>query len=390
MRSLVFATFAAVVATVVAPSAHAQLKFPDGTTQKTAFGGSNTVSTGTNSTVAGGADNAATGAFSTIAGGITNDATGEASTVAGGFANQATQIDSAVAGGSENTASGAGAFIGGGSQNIASANYSVATGGLTNESADLYSSIGGGTLNFSAGDASTVAGGYFNDATNLDAAVGGGSENIASGLASIIPGGSQNTAAGDLSFASGFGATVDALHDGAMLMADGRQFFFFSARANEFAVRATGGVRLVTGVNASANGVPNAGVQLNPGGGTWLSLSDRNAKENIVPVDGRTVLEKVAALPLNEWNYKSQDETERHLGPMAQDFHAAFGLGPDDVHIADLDLGGVALAAIQGLYAQVRQENERLKSELDAKSAEMAAMQAQLNQIAARLDTEKR
>ncbi len=379
-----------VVVVLATGAASAQLKFPDGTTQSTAFGGSNSIVTGTNATVSGGADNAATGPFSTVAGGSSNDATGEASAVGGGFANQATQIDSAVAGGSENVASGAGAFIGGGSQNIASGNYSVTTGGLTNESAEIYASIGGGNLNFSAGDGSTISGGYFNDASNIDAAVGGGSENIASGVASIIPGGSQNTAAGDLSFASGFGATVDAAHDGAMLMADGRQFFFFSARANEFAVRATGGVRLVTGINTGNNGVPSAGVALNPGSGTWLSLSDRNAKENIEPVDGREVLEKVAALPLNEWNYKSQDETERHLGPMAQDFHASFGLGPDDVHIADLDLGGVALAAIQGLYTQVKEENAQLKSALDAKSAEIAGLQAQLDQIVARLNAEKR
>lgn len=374
------------VSGLMCAAAHAQLRFPDGSTQTTAFGGSNSTASGTNATVAGGVDNIASGLQSTIGGGSTNDATGEASTVGGGFANQATQIDATVSGGSENAASGAGAFIGGGSQNIASGNYSVTTGGLQNESADIYAAIGGGNLNFSAGDASTIAGGFFNDATNLDAAVGGGSENIASGVASTVPGGSQNTAAGDLSFAAGFGATVDAAHDGAMLFADSRDFFFFSARSNEFAVRATGGVRLVTGINSNQNGVPNAGVGLNPGGGTWLSISDRNAKENIEPVDSTDILKKVVTLPIAEWNYKTQDETERHLGPMAQDFHATFGLGPDDIHIADIDLGGVALAAIQGLYAQVREENALLRNELDAKSAEIAAMQKQLDAIAAQLN----
>jgi len=208
-------------------------------------------------------------------------------------------------------------------------------------------------------------------------------------VASTIPGGSQNTAAGDLSFATGFGATVDEDHDGAMLFADSRDFFFFSARSNEFAVRATGGVRLVTSVNSNQNGVPNGGVGLNPGGGTWLSLSDRNAKENIEPVDGTEILRKVVTLPLAEWNYKAQDESERHLGPMAQDFHATFGLGPDDVHIADIDLGGVALAAIQGLYAQVKEENAQLRNDLAAKSAEMAAMQKQLDEIVARLNGDR-
>lgn len=371
---------------LAASAATAQLRFPDGTTQTTAFGGTNNSAPGTNATVAGGVDNIASGLQSTIGGGSTNDATGEASTVAGGFANQATQIDATVAGGSENVASGAGAFIGGGSQNIASGNYSVTTGGLQNESADIYATAGGGNLNFSAGDASTIAGGYFNDATNLDATVGGGSANEASGVAATIPGGSQNTAAGDLSFAQGFGATVGAAHDGAMLFADSRDFFFFSARSNEFAVRATGGVRLVTGVSTSNNGAPNAGVGLNPGGGTWLSLSDRNSKENIAPVDAQAILQKVVTLPLAEWNYKAQDESERHLGPMAQDFHATFGLGPDEIHIADIDLGGVALAAIQGLYAQTREENTQLKSDLDQKTKEIAELQHRLDAITVRLD----
>jgi Skp family chaperone for outer membrane proteins len=75
---------------------------------------------------------------------------------------------------------------------------------------------------------------------------------------------------------------------------------------------------------------------------------------------------------------------------MAQDFRAAFGLGPDDVHIADLDVGGVALAAIQGLYAQVQEENARLKAELEQKSKAIDSMQKQLDAITARLNTPAR
>lgn len=378
-----FVLFAVLIAAL--PAA-AQLKFPDGTTQSTAFGGVASVASGANSTVSGGAFNAATGAQSTVGGGAGNEASGEASTIAGGFLNIAGQLDSAVGGGSENTATGIASVIGGGSGNIASGDYSSVLGGQTNESAEVFASIGGGTLNFSAGDSSTIAGGFFNDATALDANVGGGSENIASGIASTIPGGSQNTAAADLSFAQGFGATVDPADDGAMLFADSRQFFFFSERANEFAVRATGGVRLVTGINTNNNGVPNAGVLLQPGGGTWLNISDRNAKENFEEVDPREVLEKVSTLPIMEWNYKTQDEMNRHLGPMAQDFYAAFGLGPDDKHIADLDLAGVALVAIQGLYEQTREENALLRSELERKSAQLDEMQRRLDEIAQRLD----
>ena len=115
-------------------------------------------------------------------------------------------------------------------------------------------------------------------------------------------------------------------------------------------------------------------------------MSDRNLKENVEMVDGNEVLARLAEIPIAKWNYTSQDESIRHIGPMAQDFHAAFGLGPDQTHIADLDLGGVSLAAIQGLYKLVQEENARLKMELDAKAKTLEAMQHQLDEISARLD----
>lgn len=364
--------------------AMAQIVFPDGTTQNTAFGGANSTVTGANATVAGGADNTASGNFSTVGGGSTNTASGEAATVSGGFSNTAGNIDSTVGGGSDNDASGSASTIGGGQQNIASADASTVGGGLTNESAVANATIGGGTLNFSAGDAAAIAGGFFNDATNLDAAVGGGSENIASGVASTIPGGSQNTAAGDLSFATGLGATVDAAHDGAMLFADSQEFFFFSERANEFAVRGTGGFRLVSGVNAS--GVPATGVQVLPGGSQWFAISDRNAKTNFEDLDVGSVLDRVANIPIQEWNYKAHDESVRHIGPMAQDFREAFGLGFDDKHISSMDLGGVALAAIQGLYKQVREENRGLRDALEKKDAELETMENRIAALELRLN----
>lgn len=98
--------------------------------------------------------------------------------------------------------------------------------------------------------------------------------------------------------------------------------------------------------------------------GTFVSASDRNLKENFKPVDARAVLDKVAALPLSEWNYK-EDTGSRHLGPMAQDFYVAFGVGPDDKHITTVDEGGVALAAIQGLNQKLETENAALKARLE-------------------------
>ena len=56
----------------------------------------------------------------------------------------------------------------------------------------------------------------------------------------------------------------------------------------------------------------------------------------------------------------------RHLVPVAEDFPAAFGLGEGATHIASLDSGGVALAAIQGLNARLESENAALRAELAA------------------------
>jgi hypothetical protein len=114
-------------------------------------------------------------------------------------------------------------------------------------------------------------------------------------------------------------------------------------------------------------------------GGSPVDESDRNAKEAFEPVDPRAVLAAVAALPIERWSYKG--ETVRHLGPMAQDFAAAFGVGPDDRHIFPLDAAGVALAALQGLYALVRTQGarlERLEREVAALRAEARALRVEL------------
>ena len=92
--------------------------------------------------------------------------------------------------------------------------------------------------------------------------------------------------------------------------------------------------------------------------GAFVSASDRNVKENFAPVQPREMLEKVIALPLSSWNYKA-DTATRHVGPMAQDFYAAFGVGPGDKHIATVDADGVALAAIQGLNQKVEDRGQR-------------------------------
>jgi len=111
-------------------------------------------------------------------------------------------------------------------------------------------------------------------------------------------------------------------------------------------------------------------------------VSDRNAKENFEPVDAQSILKKVASLPLSEWNYRTSKDIE-HIGPMAQDFHATFGLnGNDNKHISVVDEGGVALAAIQGLNQELRDKDAEIH-ELQQSLAELNARVAALAQAKA-------
>jgi hypothetical protein len=155
--------------------------------------------------------------------------------------------------------------------------------------------------------------------------------------------------------------------------ADAHDHDFASGGSNRFSVRATGGVRFYSAIDTNT-GAATAGVRLTSGSGSWSSLSDRSAKENFTPTEPREVLDKVAALPIATWNYKSQDKSIRHIGPTAQDFHAAFNVGENDRTITTVDADGVALAAIQGL-------NQKLEHELKAKDAQIRQLQSDLAEV---------
>jgi hypothetical protein len=95
-------------------------------------------------------------------------------------------------------------------------------------------------------------------------------------------------------------------------------------------------------------------------------VSDRNLKRDIVSVDTQKVLEAVSRMPVSTWSYKSDDPQVRHMGPMAQDFRAAFGLGDTDKAYNAIDAHGVAFAAIQALFERIKAQDahiERLERE---------------------------
>jgi hypothetical protein len=77
-------------------------------------------------------------------------------------------------------------------------------------------------------------------------------------------------------------------------------------------------------------------------------------------VDTLQVLEKLASLPITQWHYEwEHSEVIPHIGPMAQDFKAAFYPGTDDKSITTQEADGVALAAIQGLNQKLEDRDQR-------------------------------
>jgi len=119
--------------------------------------------------------------------------------------------------------------------------------------------------------------------------------------------------------------------------------------------------------------------------GVLTQGSSRDLKTGFASLDPKEVLARVSALPVSLWSYKSETSV-RHAGPMAEDFHQAFGLGADDKHIAPADQAGVALLAVQGLnqvvqdkgqeIATLRRENAGLAKRIEALEALLSTLTA--------------
>lgn len=110
--------------------------------------------------------------------------------------------------------------------------------------------------------------------------------------------------------------------------------------------------------------------------GSLTQNSDINAKTNIVPIDEMSVLERISAMPISQWQYKDA-LGENHIGPMAQDFYAAFGLGESETGLSTIDTAGVALAAIQALAGQ----NARLTDQNKALEQRVSELELQSRRV---------
>jgi hypothetical protein len=249
--------------------------------------------------------------------------------------------------------------------NAVGGNFGTVAGGRNNR-AEFYGSILGGDGNLAEGSWSTVAGGSENSAFGQASVIGGGYQNKTTGAYDVIPGGKGNVASGFNSFAAGEQAA--AKHNGAFVWQDASAGdaldTLSSTGANQFLVRASGGVTLLT---TSAPDL-TTGAFLAAGGSGWAAVSSKSAKQDFVEVDPVEYLEKVVGLDIQEWRYKTEDPNVTHVGPVAEEFFEAFGHGPNTTTITTTDVDGVALVAIQGLYQLVQEQAEtiaELKARLD-------------------------
>jgi hypothetical protein len=246
----------------------------------------------------------------------------------------------------------------------------VESGGFESQLIGKYS-FGSGFEIFATGVGSTAFG--LKSTATGTAAFASGENSFATGYCSFAHGYSV-TASGANSVAFGTMASTDG-KSGSFAFGDNTSNKVLKNDANnQMAMRFSGGYHFFTNSGLSA------GVQLQPGGNSWVVLSDVRKKENFSPVDGEKFLEKIKVMKLTSWNYKGQDpKTFRHYGPMAQDFFKAFGsdeygqIGTDTT-INQADLQGVNLIAIQALVKRTEQLHLANKDLL----AEIAGIKAQI------------
>lgn len=204
------------------------------------------------------------------------------------------------------------------------------------------SSIGMGYQPRASGVASVAIGAYNKATGDYSLALGSYSQASASHAIAI---GYSAVASGIYSIAIGAGANTNG-KDGSVIIGDDTYFqTAYAAADNQLTMRFNGGYRLWSSYPDST-----AGVYMRHGQSGWSNYCDRNKKENFEQVNGEWILEKIKSIPVTTWNYRKTDSNERYMGPMAQDFYAAFQLnGTDSLGINSISMDGVNFAGIKAL-----------------------------------------
>jgi hypothetical protein len=404
----------------------------------TVGGGVGNTNGGDFATVGGGVGNTNSGSYGTIGGGYVNTSSGNSATIGGGYLNTSSSSYATVGGGSSNVATNAYATVPGGAYNAAGGQFSFAAGfraKALHNGAFVWADSTGPDFTSATNDqflvraANGVGINKTNPATALDVngtvtatSFNGNGAGLASlnaaNLAGSVPSASLTSVpAGNLT-----GTILDARLSANVALLNANQTFTGSntiapsvslsfgsqvrQMLNLWGTQYGIGVQSSTvyfrtdNASGSANGfawykggIHNDAAQNAGGGttmmkldgtgltvnGTFVSASDRNAKQDFAEVNSRAVLEKVAQLPIQTWAYKNDPNT-KHLGPVAQDFYATFGIGPDDKHIATVDEGGVALAAIQGLNQKLNEKDAEIQK-LKEKADKVDSLEKRLNEL---------
>ena len=338
-------------------------------------GGRENFAMGDSSSVGGGVSNSAYGPSSTVGGGYNNVAGGDLSTVSGGSFNSTNGNDAAVGGGYYNYADGIFSSISGGNDNVThnTGGYSSIGGGYQNSDSASYCYIGGGDRNSVLGAYSFVGGGQENNVGNTFSSILGGRANIARGTHSAILGGYANHIDSSGSYSMAFGVQVHVAEGYRVDFFDGGQSGFLGINRDSD----NGGISYPIQVGTNTG---NGNGAYLTAGGVWTNGSSRTFKENFQPLDGSELLSKISNLSISSYNYKGT--TEKHIGPMAEDFVGAFDTGVnresdgkrDDKYLSSGDVAGVALAGVQELMKKIEKlegENVQLRKDISELKARL-------------------
>lgn len=202
---------------------------------------------------------------------------------------------------------------------------------------------------------------------------------------------------GATSWAAGKNLTVDAHFSTAMgtnARSDGNNGSFVygdnsttdtvkNTAADQFMVRAAGGYVFYSTHDLTM------GVELLPGGGSWSMVSDRNKKRNINLLSPTAFHAAYDSLTVSSWNYIGNSTL--HIGPMAQDFYSAFGVGEKPYYINMIDSDGATFLGIKMLHEELKdtpsaEEVEKIENEIDKEKKELEKIEERINQLYEELD----
>jgi hypothetical protein len=258
--------------------------------------------------------------------------------------------------------------------------------GSANPKMSLYS-IAMGYQPRASAVASTAIGAYNQSTGDYSLSLGSYSQATQSHAVAI---GTQAYATGIYSMAFGSGANTNG-KDGSFVFGDDAYFqTAYSSADNQLTMRFIGGYRFWSSYPDST-----AGVYMRHGQSGWSNYCDRNIKENFEEVDGEWLLGQIRKMPVTKWNYKKGDTSLKYMGPVAQDFYAAFHLsGADSLGINSICIDGVNIAGVKALekrtsdmkiaIEKLQKQNEQLFAEnekLREKISVVNKVEEELSQI---------